>query len=353
MAQQAADMVECTLAEAEILSMDIMRAGLVPYLVSSPGLGKSALAKQLAIQNQLKLVDIRLSQCDPADLQGFPMILPETASGVVKAGYVPMDIFPVEGDPLPPNMAGWLILADELGSTGLAVQAAAYKVILDKMIGMHNMHENVLMMAAGNKRSDNAIVNKMGTAMQSRIITLIIRVCHEAFHRWADHNSLDHRVKAFLKFKPKLLHDFDPSHSDVTFPCPRTWEFVSKIITPMKDPGYEKLPILAGTVGQGAGREFLTYLKVYTKIPTVPQILGDPERIAFGDETSMHCALASMVAQAMDASNAATLAKFINRLEVDFQAVAYKAAIARDYKIRKVPCIREWVTRNAAQLNGY
>ena len=47
---------------------DILRAGLVPNLLGSPGIAKSAILHQIADENKLKLIDIRLSQMDPTDL---------------------------------------------------------------------------------------------------------------------------------------------------------------------------------------------------------------------------------------------------------------------------------------------
>ena len=49
-----------------------LRAGLVPLVRGSPGLGKSSMAKNLADKFNLKLVDIRLAQYEPTDLNGFP-----------------------------------------------------------------------------------------------------------------------------------------------------------------------------------------------------------------------------------------------------------------------------------------
>jgi len=48
--------------------LDILKVGLVPMLVSSPGVGKSTIIKELAKKNNLKVIDLRLSQCDPTDL---------------------------------------------------------------------------------------------------------------------------------------------------------------------------------------------------------------------------------------------------------------------------------------------
>ena len=96
-----------------------LRAKLVPMLHGSPGIGKSDIAKNVAKKFNLKLIDIRLAQCDPTDLNGFPKLDGK------KAGYVPMSTFPIEGDSIPEGYAGWLILFDELTSAPRSIQAAA------------------------------------------------------------------------------------------------------------------------------------------------------------------------------------------------------------------------------------
>ncbi len=55
-------------SQAAELIRDILETFQVPYLVGSPGIGKSNIASQVAKSMNLKMVDVRLSQCDPADL---------------------------------------------------------------------------------------------------------------------------------------------------------------------------------------------------------------------------------------------------------------------------------------------
>lgn len=45
-----------------------MNANLVPIVLSSPGLGKSDIVKQIADQYNLEVIDIRLAQADITDL---------------------------------------------------------------------------------------------------------------------------------------------------------------------------------------------------------------------------------------------------------------------------------------------
>jgi len=45
-----------------------IKGKLVPMLTSSPGIGKSDLVRQIAATYNLFVIDLRLSQCDPCDL---------------------------------------------------------------------------------------------------------------------------------------------------------------------------------------------------------------------------------------------------------------------------------------------
>ena len=96
-----------------------LRAKLVPLIKGSPAIGKSAIVHAIADQYKLKVIDLRLSQCDPTDLLGFPSIMGD------RAGYVPMETFPIEGDAIPEGYNGWLLFLDELTSALPAVQVAA------------------------------------------------------------------------------------------------------------------------------------------------------------------------------------------------------------------------------------
>ena len=61
-------MITVSPTQAEACLLDTASAGMMPMLVGSPGIGKSAIVKRIADDNNLKLIDIRLSQCDPCDL---------------------------------------------------------------------------------------------------------------------------------------------------------------------------------------------------------------------------------------------------------------------------------------------
>jgi hypothetical protein len=367
--------MKITMATAEEAVMDILRPRLVPGLLSSPGIGKSSLAAAIAEKHNLKLIDIRLSQMDPADLNGFPFLIKASNGNAAnevptRAGYVPMNIFPIDTDTLPTKYrfdfdkktgkttkvaigqyAGWLILLDEFNSAPLAVQAAAYKVVLDRMVGMYKMHPRCAVITAGNLSTDKAIVNRVGTAMQSRLVWLEIEVCEKAWEEWANHHDVDHRVKSFIRFKPKALHKFNPNHNEHTFPCPRTWEFISKIITPWKDIAATKLAVLSGAIGDGMAQEFYAFSKIYRQIPTIAEIIRNPMGVQLGNEPSLQYALSGMISHNMDINNADSLMAFTKRLSIDFQAIILRAAIAKDVRIMDTMEIKKWIKVYSKELS--
>lgn len=351
--------MEINLAVAKELIKDCGRALHTANLISSPGLGKSAIAKEIAKEWNLKVIDVRLTEYDPTELNGYPFILnPKDEIHLVKAGHVPMVTFPTEHDPIPEGYKGWLIILDEFPSAPLAVQAAAYKITLDRMVGSHKLHEKVMIITAGNKATDKAIVNRLSTAQQSRFSTLMIKACLETWLDWAERldatkwGPVDHRVRSFLRWKPELLHDFDPNHADLTFPCPRTWHFTSNLALANKweKIEYSKLALLAGTVGHGASRQFHAFTEIFDHLPTIKEIIANPVMCTLPDEISVHHAAAGLVGHHINKDNAKPLFQFLARLPADIQTVTLRNAIKQKHELRAVPELLQWAAQNSKEL---
>lgn len=353
--------------QAKEFMADIFRAGLVPMLEGPPGVGKSGIVKDLAQQFNLKLVDLRLSQCDPTDLNGFPHLDPVNN----KATYVPMDTFPLKKDPLPgkfnddgtPVMvadgkggqmqetyAGWLLFFDEFNSASMAVQAASYKIVLDHKVGQHDLHPNVIMACAGNQASNGAIVNRLSTAMQSRLVHLELIVDHASWTQWASENKLDHRVIAYVGYKPENLHRFKPSHDDKTFACPRTWEFTSSLCLPHPGDLTPLLGVIAGTISTPVANEFNTYTQIYKQLPTITDILTKPLQATVSGEPGMLYAVSGLLATNATAQNIGSVMAYTERLPPEFQIITLQDMLKRDVNLMKTDPISNWVAVKGEQL---
>lgn len=336
--------MQVKISQATSIITKYIQAKLVPMLVGSPGMGKSAIVHQIAEHYNLKVIDLRLSQCDPTDLLGFPTINGD------KAGYKPMETFPIEGDPIPEGYSGWLLFLDEFNSAGTAVQAAAYKLILDRMVGIYHLHKNVAVVCAGNLETDNAIVTPMSTAMQSRLVHIELVVDVQEFTDWASSNGIDHRITDYIKFKPSNLYAFVPDHTDKTFACSRTWEFANRVLKVTEDNDPDRLPMLAGTISEGIAREFLTFCKIYQSLPKLAQIIAAPEHTAVPVEPSILFAMTGSLSHNATVDNLEQLMKYIVRLPVEFQVVCLKETIRRNKPLMAHASIQKWVSSSAANL---
>lgn len=346
MSEQTLPHLTVNLAEAKTNIIRCIKAGLVPFLQGPPAAGKSAVIRQIAEEYNLKLIDLRLSQCDPCDLQGFPRIDEKTG----KASYAPMDTFPLEGDEIPKGYSGWLLFFDELNSAPRSVQAATYKPLHEKEVGQRKIHPNVAMAAAGNGESDNAVVEPLSTAIESRLIHMEVVVNHEVWLEWAMRNGIDHRITAFIQFKPNLLHMFDPDHTDKTFPAPRTWEYASKLIKGVDKLDGSFLPLLAGTIGQGTAREFIEHTKIYHRLPTIKSIMTEPRNTHVPDEPSVLFALTGSIANHATKDNITHLLPYVQRISKEFQVVCLREVVRRVPGIEETAPMQEWIVDNAAEL---
>jgi hypothetical protein len=337
-----------------------LRAKLVVMLQGQPGIGKSAIIQAIANKFNLLVVDIRLAQCDPTDLNGFPVIYDkvDNEGNVIKkiASYAPMSIFPVEGDPLPNNpetgqpYAGWLLFFDEFNSAAKAVQAASYKIVLDHAIGQYKLHPLAFKICAGNLASDQAIVNRLSTAMQSRLIHLELVTDVAQWVNWASRNHLDHRVITYIENRPDNLHNFDPNHNDLTFACPRTWEFVSRIIKGNKSPLDDYLSILSGTVSEAIAREFIVSTKIYKSIPTFADIHANPDTCEIPKDPSMCYAVAHLIAAHASPGNIEHILPYIKRLPIEFETITLQNICQREPAIADMECISEWMSTKGREI---
>lgn len=329
---------------AKDMLIECMAADLVPFLQGPPGIGKSGLVQTIADEYNLYLIDERLSQADPIALNGVLMPNGERT----RAEYLPLDTFPLEGlDEIPEGYNGWLVFLDEINAAPLLVQAASYKVLLDKMIGQRKMHAQVAMMCAGNLMSDGAIVNRIGTAMQSRLIHLEMAVEHEPWLAWARKNNLDYRVTSYIQYVPTNLHRFDPKHEDKTFPCPRTWEFVSRLVKSHKQIPSNRLPLLAGAVGEGAAREFHGYCQIFENLVTYDDVVAKPDRVNIPRENAARFALTGTIGAHAKPTDAKQIMTFVDRLPMEFQVITLREIIRRNPKMVKCDAVDKWVKENS------
>lgn len=326
----------------------VLFAGLVPFIRSSPGIGKSAITHQLAEELHLQVIDHRLSTSEPTDMSGLPRF-----DDKGRAYFAPFaELFPLEGDPIPAGKDGWLLFLDEFTSASKQVQAACYKLILDRMVGQHKLHPNVVIVCAGNLDTDRAITNALGTAMQSRLVHIELELDHDIWmYDVAIKQNYDSRIIAFLSQNPSMLWDFRPDHDERTFCCPRTWEFMNRLVKGQEIHD-DDAALFAGTITAGTAVNFVQFTKIYASMITLPQIIADPRGCNLPTDNSTRWAVISHMMEKVTDKNFDDLATYANRFQLNFKILFYRSVMYRHPDMRQNPTFISACAELSRYLNG-
>jgi MoxR-like ATPase len=304
-----------------------------PMVWGAPGVGKSDVVAQVAKDMKLELRDVRLSLLDPIDLKGFPVV--DTVKKHMK--WLPADFLPTKGK-------GVLFL-DEINGAPQSVQAAAYQLILNRKIGEYELPDGWFVVAAGNRTSDRSVVHAMPAALANRFVHLDYDVNVDDWNQWAMAHEVHDDLRAFIQFRPNLLHNFDPSTNPRAFPSPRSWAFVNDIY---KD-GHtadDEFELVKGTVGEGAAAEFSGFVRLIKDLPRVDAVLIDPDGTKVPASPAGMYAMATALDAKATTGNLDRIMKYMGRLPVEFQTVFMRSAIRRDDKLTSTKAFMAWGITN-------
>ncbi len=298
-----------------------------------PGVGKSAVVKQIADENGLELRDVRAILLDPVDLRGLPHI-----NGDGRAHWAVPEFLPREGK--------GILFLDELTAAPQLTQAACYQLILDRKLGEYELPAGWTIIAAGNRESDRGVVHRMPSPLTNRFVHLDFGVDLDDWTKWATKHGIATEVVAFLRFRDELLHDFDPKRSEKAFPTPRSWEFVSNIVGSGTVTNGIEYPLIAGAVGEGAAAEFMGFLKIARSIQSPDMILMSPDSAAIPEEAATLYAISTALARKATEGNMDRVVTYANRLPDEFSVLLVKDALDRDPAVANTRAYIEWVSEH-------
>ena len=294
-------------------SVEALIESQVPVFVwGSPGIGKSSIIKQIAQKGGYEFVDLRLSLLDPTDLKGIPFFDSTNHQAVWAApNFLPKD----------PQSRGILFL-DEINTAPPSVQASAYQLVLDRKVGDYTLPDGWSIVAAGNHESDRGIVYRMPPALSNRFVHLDMEVGFDEWKSWAYGAGIDSRLIAFLGYARERLFDFEPKANAKSFPTPRSWEFVHKILHSQMPPTLLRQSI-AGAVGVDSANSFLAFVSVMDRLPDIDALLsGAP--LDIDHDTQLLFALIAGIVSSLQRDSA------IERID---HAIALSMQLPKEYAI--------------------
>ena len=250
-----------------------------------PGIGKSDIVHQIAAETQREVIDVRLSLWEPTDIKGIPFYHPEAKT---------MQWAPPVELPSDPDSTAVLFL-DELNSAAPATQAAAYQLILNRRVGTYVLPKGVSIVAAGNRETDKGVTYRMPAPLANRFLHLELKVSFDDWQEWAVKNKISDQVVGYVGFAKQDLYDFDPKSSSRSFATPRSWSFVSDLLSDDDLPENTLTDLVSGAIGEGLAVKFMAHRKVAKQMPNPTDILeGKVSKMSIKEISAMYSLTISM-----------------------------------------------------------
>ena len=218
------------------------------FIWGAPGIGKSALVQQFADRLGLPCVSLLGSQLAPEDLIGVPQIIDGTSR------FCPPRLI-ARSEP-------YCLFLDELNACSHEVQKAFYSLIHERRIGEYSLPQGSIVIGAGNRSQDSAIVKPMSSALLNRMVHVHLRVSHRDWLDWAYEHGIHPKVLEYIQNRPDHLWSQPPKHEE-PFSSPRSWHMLSDALHEYSDAiSEENLGILAfGCLTPHHAGQFKAFIK--------------------------------------------------------------------------------------------
>lgn len=279
-----------------------------------PGIGKSAIVRQVADRADLPVQVMDLVVYEPVDLRGLPIVDDGTCV------WTPPDWSAQARD-----RDHGVVFFDDLGAAAKAVQAATFRLILEGEVGAAKLPDGWLRIAATNRRDDRTVHHPIPAPLANRFVWLGLEPDVDDWVAWALRNGLDERVVAFVRAMGDRVLTTKPRR-DGPFATPRSWEFVSDYLRTADE---VQPQAVLGAVGTGSGTELLEFLEVADDLPDVDAIL-EGRSDAFPDEPDCAHVLCSALASRLASRpgvHAERLVEYALTIPAEFSVVLVTDAI--------------------------
>jgi hypothetical protein len=230
------------------------------FIWGPPGIGKSALVECFAADAGLPCVSLLGSQLAPEDILGVPQI----ADG--RSVFCPPRSI-ARSDP-------YCLFLDELNACSQEVQKAFYSLIHDRRIGEYELPTGSVVIGAGNRSDDSAIVKPMSSALTNRLVHVELAVSFEEWLVWAETEELHDLVIQYLRTRPDHLWSPPPKHEE-PFSTPRAWHVLSDALGNRSDvlPERQLRALAFGCLSPDHAAQFVTFAEYTYDLYQLPAIL--------------------------------------------------------------------------------
>ena len=242
-------------------------------------------------------------------------------------------------DPDRPTM----ICMDDRGQCGSDIQKIIANIIDARELHGYWFPKGVAFVSTGNRIEDRAGVNRVLSHLADRETELEFDVHLDDWCSWAISNGVHPSVISFIRFRPGLLHEFDPQRPKN--PTPRSWvKGVSSIIDVVSPEA--EYDCFKGAIGEGAAAEFVGFRKIERSLPNIDSLLMNPDTTIVPDDPATLYAISGAIAHKATNANFERVIRYANRMPQEFGVLTVSYATRKDETLASTQAFTTWAVAN-------
>lgn len=296
----------------------------------SPGGGKTTIVQQAAEELGVPCIERHMPTMLVED---FGILFPETGSDMLH--YKLPEWFPVKGKA--PERG--ILLFDDRNQAGPDLQKVLANICQARNLHGVSMPDGWQVISTGNRQSDRAGANRVLSHLRNRETAYELETHLDDWTQWAIDNGVKSEVVSFIRFRPNLLHDFDPQRDQNA--TPRAWvEGVSDVLGTV--PAEAEFESFKGAVGEGAAAEFVGFIRIFRKLPNPDAILLNPSTSDVPSDPATLYALSGALAQRATEGNFERVCTYSERMPPEFSVLTVSYAARRNPDLANTQAFTKW-----------
>lgn len=297
----------------------------------SPGGGKTTICHEVAEELGIGFVEKHMPTMLVED---FGILYP---NGDNTLHYKLPDWFPAEDKADIPDEG--ILCFDDRNQANADLQKVLANICQARNLHGVPLKKGWMVVSTGNRQSDRAGANRVLSHLRNRETVLDLETHLDDWTSWAIEHDVKPEVISFIRFRPNLLHDFDPQRDQNA--TPRSWvEGVSDVLgTVSHEAEYE---CFKGAVGEGAAAEFVGFMRIFRKLPNPDHILLNPTTADVPSDPATLYALSGALAERATESNLERVVMYTDRLPPEFSVLSMSYACRKKPELANTQAFTKW-----------
>lgn len=235
-------------------------------MIGAPGIGKTALMEQIAIEMGLNLVSYSITHHTRQSALGLPYIVEKDGYSVTN--YTMSEIIAEVYDRIEKTgIQEGILFLDEINCVSETLAPAILRFLQYKHFGTHKLPDGFVVVAAGNPPEYNKSVREFDIVTLDRMKKLTIEPSLEAWLGYALKTGVSGSIISYLNIKKENFYKVETTVDGVEIATARGWEDLSCIINVYEKEG---VPLTFNEVkayiqNTEIAKDFTIYYELYKK----------------------------------------------------------------------------------------